>query len=208
MPCRHRREAVVLRPRAEHPELDLAVAHDVGVRRQPAGVAVEQIGDDLGAILPHEVDHLELDAKPVGDGARIHDVLLPGAVADDVVLVDPVLYVRARDVMTLPLEQERGDGAVDAAGQGDEDFFTGGHEAPTTRAGGGLSNERGPPASRHLHKDPLEIVARVGVNWSMFLRALRRKKIPALLLMLTGLVVTPASRAAGDGGSELKLVII
>jgi hypothetical protein len=48
-------------------------------------------------------------------------------VADDVVLVDPVFHVGADDVVALLFEQERGDGAVDAAGHGDEDLFTGGH---------------------------------------------------------------------------------
>ena len=127
MPGCERGKPLGLRPGAEHAELDLAVAHDVRVWREPAGIAVEQVGDDTLTILGHQVDHAELDPEPVADGARVHDVLLPRALADHVVLVDPVLHVRAHEFVALPLEQQGGDGAVDSAGHGDEDFFGGGH---------------------------------------------------------------------------------
>jgi len=55
----------------------------------------------------------------------VGDVLHPRAVADDVVLVDPVLHVGADNVVPLLLEQKGGDTAVDAAGQGDEEAFRG-----------------------------------------------------------------------------------
>jgi hypothetical protein len=114
-------EAVVAGPGAEHAELDFAIAHDVRVGRQPAGVAVEQVVDDPGAVVAHQVDDLKRNPEVAGHGAGVLDVLLPGTVAEHVVLVDPVLHVRAGDVMTLLLKQQRGDGAVDSAGHGDED---------------------------------------------------------------------------------------
>ena len=114
-------EAVVAGPLEEHAELDLAVAHHVGIRREAAPVAVEQVVDDAGAVLVHEVDDAELDAEAFGGGAGVVDVLLPGAFADDVVLVDPVLHVRADELVAFALQEERGHGAVDSAGHGDED---------------------------------------------------------------------------------------
>jgi hypothetical protein len=132
-----RGETVLAGPGAEYAELDLAVAHDVGVGREAAGIAVEQVGDDPVAIVLHEIDHAELDAEMVADGAGVIDVLLPGTMADDVVLVDPVFHVRADDGHALPLEDEGGDRAVDAAGHGDEGFFGSGHEG-----GGNEGRER------------------------------------------------------------------
>jgi len=119
---------------AEHAELHLAVAHHVGIRREAAPIAVEQVIHDQPAVIGHEVDHAKLDAEPVGDGAGVGDVLLPRAVADDLVLVDPVLHVRAHDVVTLLLEQQGGDGAVHSARHGDENPFTNRHE-PSGREG-------------------------------------------------------------------------
>ena len=43
----------------------------------------------------HQVDDAKGDSDLIGDAAGVLDVLLPGAVADDVVLVDPVFHVGA-----------------------------------------------------------------------------------------------------------------
>ena len=122
-----RRKAVLLRPGQEQAELDLPVAEDVRIRGEAAGIAVEQALDDQLPVFPHQVDHLELDPDLLGDPPGVGDVLLPGAAADDVVLVDPVLHVRPRDVASLLLQEQRRDGAVDSAGHGDEDLFSAGH---------------------------------------------------------------------------------
>ena len=94
-------EAVIPGPGAKHPELDLAVAHEVGIGRESAAVSVEQVGDHAFAVVLHEVDHAKLDAEPVAHGAGVVDVPLPRTMADDVVLVDPVLHVGADEVVTL-----------------------------------------------------------------------------------------------------------
>jgi hypothetical protein len=60
--------------------------------------------------------------------------LLPWAFADDVVLIDPVLHVRADEVATLLFEHKGGDGAVDSAGHGDEDLFAVRHQHYDDRA--------------------------------------------------------------------------
>src|ERR1039457_3671894 len=132
MPRCHGRKPVLQRPCAEHTELDLAVAHDVGIRGEAAPVAVEEVLDDLLAVVPHEVDDLEPDPDLPGDAPGVLDVLHPGAMANRAVLVDPVLHVRPGNVAPLPLEKERGDRTVDAAGHGDEDSFRRLHGIPTT----------------------------------------------------------------------------
>lgn len=124
-------EPVIARIGAEHAKFDFAVAHDVGVRREALRVTVEEIRDHALAILLHEIHDAELDAETVANGAGIVDVLLPRTVADDFVLVDPILHVGSDDGHALALEDEGGDGAVDAAGHGDENFSgadTGGDE--------------------------------------------------------------------------------
>src|SRR5690349_4887961 len=78
---------------------------------------------------------MKLDAQMLGGRTGVVDVALPGTVAEDVVLVDPVLHVRAHDVMPLLLQQQGGDGAVDSAGHRDEDFFR--HDETPTHAGPG-----------------------------------------------------------------------
>ncbi len=112
-------EAVFERVVEEDAELDLAVAHDVGVGRDAGLVAGEQVVDDAGAVLVHEVDHAEGDAEGVGDGGGVFDVLLPGAVAEDFVFVDPVFHVGAFDGVALLFEEQGSDGGVDASGHGD-----------------------------------------------------------------------------------------
>ena len=136
-------EAVVAGPLEENPELDLAVAHDVGVGREAPPVSVEQIRDDAFAILLHQIDDAELDAEAVADSAGVLDVLHPRTMADDVVLVDPVLHVGAHEVVALLLEQQGGDGAVHSARHGDEDFFAGGHQAANSSRGEGGVNGAG-----------------------------------------------------------------
>src|SRR5439155_9222658 len=90
----------------------------------------------------HQIYHAKLDSEVRGRGTRILDVLLPRAMADDVIFVDPILHVGAGDVAALLFEQQSGDGAVDSAGHGDENFFASGHETKVrpTRVSCGLSN--------------------------------------------------------------------
>ena len=99
-------------------EFDFAVAHDIGIWGDAILISGEEVFDDAGAVVAHEVDDAELNAEAVGDGAGVLDVLLPRAVAEDVFLIDPVLHVSAHDLMAL-LQQEGGGGAaVNAAGHG------------------------------------------------------------------------------------------
>ena len=118
----HRLEALGPRKFEEHPELHLPVAHRVGIGGDPLRVAAQQVSDDPLAVFAHEVDHPEPDADLVGDPPGVLDVLLPRAMAGDVLLVDPVLHVGAGDLVPLLLEQGRGHAAVHAAGQAHQDL--------------------------------------------------------------------------------------
>src|SRR5207248_1857771 len=91
--------------------------------RESARITVEQVVDDFRAVIPHQVHDVKLDSNLLRHGARVLDVLLPRTIAEYIVLVDPVFHVRANDIAALLFEQQRGYGAVDAAGHGDEDFF-------------------------------------------------------------------------------------
>jgi len=122
VPRGHGLEAMLLRPISKHAELDFAIAHHIRIRRQAALVAGQQVVDDAVTVLLHQVHDAELDLELLADVAGIVDVLHPRAVADDFVLVDPILHVGPDDVVPLLLQAQCGDGAVDAAGHGDEQF--------------------------------------------------------------------------------------
>src|ERR1019366_7686854 len=109
----------------QHAELHTAVAHHVGIGGETALVAVEEIIHHEVAVVLHEIYHAKFDAELVGHGAGILNVLHPRAMADDIVLVDPVFHVRAHNVVPLPFQQERGNRPVDSAGGDYEDAFAG-----------------------------------------------------------------------------------
>ena len=121
-------ETVVAAPLGEDAELDVPVAHHIGIRREAALVAVEEVGDDAVAILFHKIDDPERHAEVLGHSPGIDDVLLPWAIADDIILIDPVLHVGRLDVFVGLLKQQGGDGAVDAARKGDESARAGRHD--------------------------------------------------------------------------------
>jgi hypothetical protein len=148
VPGGQRGETLGLGVGAEHAELHPAVAHHVGIGRLAALVAVEQVVHHEPAVVRHEVDDAKLDPESVADRAGVQDVLLPRAVAEDVVLVDPVLHVRADDRHARLLEQERGDGAVHAAGHRDEDFFRSRHGTKRREGAGVCQTNACGPAKR------------------------------------------------------------
>ena len=55
----------------ERPELDLAVAKHVRIRRAAGGVLAQEVREHPLAIFGGEVDRLELDADHVGNGSGI-----------------------------------------------------------------------------------------------------------------------------------------
>ena len=116
----HRVKRLRLRVGAKHPELDLPVAHDVRIGCQSVGVFIEQVIHHKAAVVAHQVDNAKLDADLLRHGARVLDVLLPGAIAGEGGLLDPVLHVGADDLAALLLQKERGNAAVDPAGHGDQ----------------------------------------------------------------------------------------
>ena len=96
-------------------EFDLAIAHDIRVWCNPGFVAIEQVIDDPLAVVFHQVHHAERDVEGIGYCLGVLDILLPGTVAEDIVLVDPILHVSAFNGIALLFEQESGDAAINAA---------------------------------------------------------------------------------------------
>ncbi len=85
-----------------------------GVR--PARYSARKCGEHLLAILAREVDAVQRQAELEADAARVLKVARVVAVA----VVLPVAHVQALDVVTRVAQQQRGDGGIDAARQGDD----------------------------------------------------------------------------------------
>ena len=103
----------------ERLELDLGVAEHVRVGCAAGGVLAQEIGEHPVLVLGAEVHRLEFDADHVRGRRRVDEVLARGAVLVRVVVL-PVLHEETHDVVSLALEQQRGDRRVDAAGHADD----------------------------------------------------------------------------------------
>ena len=117
--------------RLEHPgalgqetELDLVVARDARVGRPPVLVLPTEVVDDEGAELPLHVQHVVGRSQDAADRPRVLHVVqgaAPPVVFGQIRLVDVVqLHRHADDVVTLPAQQQRGNGRVHAAAHGDD----------------------------------------------------------------------------------------
>jgi hypothetical protein len=105
----------------ERLELDLGVAHHVGVGRAPRAVLREEAREHALTVFGGEVHRLDLDADLFRDRHRIDEILARGAVAV-VVVVLPVLHEEADHVVSRALQQQRRDGGIHASGQSDDDL--------------------------------------------------------------------------------------
>ena len=56
-------------------ELDLAVAEHIRVRRAPAFVFGQEVGEHPLAVFADEVHRLDLDANHIGHGCRVDQIL-------------------------------------------------------------------------------------------------------------------------------------
>jgi hypothetical protein len=102
-------------------ELDLGVAQHVGIGRAPRAVLREEAREHALLVLGGEVHRLDVDADALGRRDRVDQVLARRAVLV-VVVVLPVLHEEADHFVALALEQQRGDGGVDAAGESHDDL--------------------------------------------------------------------------------------
>ena len=123
MAGRERLRAELARGRQQVAELDRAVALDAGHRRLARGVALGKAVDHqlLEALLI--VEHVMRNADPLGDIARVMDVLAGAAGALAMARRAMVVKLQrdADDVVTLRLQQRSRGRGVDAAGHGDDD---------------------------------------------------------------------------------------
>ncbi len=101
------------------PELHLAVAEHVRVRRPPGGELGEERREDALAVLAGEARTMQRDRELVADAARILEIGGRRAVA--VVVLGPVRHEQRLDVVARVQQQRRRDCRVDAAGQRDDD---------------------------------------------------------------------------------------
>ena len=108
-------------------ELQIAVAVDAGVRRDPVFVGVHKAVDDAGAELILEVEDIKREAQPVCDAAGILGIVERAAgmaLGDARVLVVVELHHAANAVIARVRQQLRRDGGIHAAGHGDQYLFS------------------------------------------------------------------------------------
>ena len=72
-----------------------------------------------------KINHFDVNADVVGDTDTVDQILARRAVFA-VVVVFPVFHEDAEHLVTLLLEQPRGNGGIDAAGETNNDFHGGG----------------------------------------------------------------------------------
>src|SRR5690606_5179565 len=101
---------------AENAELHLPVAHYIRIRRDSLAIPREQILDDPVAVLLGEAENPELDPEGFADRPGVADVLLPGTIAGEALLVRPVFHVGTDNFVPLLQEQGRRDAGVHTPG--------------------------------------------------------------------------------------------
>ncbi len=123
-------------------ELHALVATRAGHRRPALGIFVDEAVDHAAAKPAFIVEHVMGDAEPVGDRLRVVDVLSRAARARSPHRLAMVVKLeRDADYFRAGARGERGrDGAVDAAGHGDDDpGFAAGRPSWKSICIGGLS---------------------------------------------------------------------
>ena len=128
MPGRKRGGAELARGLEQIAKLDRAVALDARHRRLARDVARGEIFDHRFAEAILVIEHVMRDADPLGDVARIVDVL-PGATGALAVGRGAMVVELERDadhVVALGLQQRGRHRGIDAAGHGDDDTGVGG----------------------------------------------------------------------------------
>ena len=147
MAGRERRGAELARGLEQIAELDRAVALDAGHRRLARGVAVGEIVDHRLAEAALVVQHVMRDADPLGDVARVVDVLAgaAGALAMGGRAMIVELQRDADDVVAFRLQQRSRHRGIDAAGHGDDDpgVLRTAFEIQTVEHGSGHRCDRG-----------------------------------------------------------------
>jgi hypothetical protein len=103
---------------SKYPELDFPVTQHIRVRRSTGLVRLEEVAEHALAIFPREVDVMQRNLELFADPASVLQIAGGGTVA---CIVFPVRHVQGMHVRALLLEQQGGNGGVDAAGQAEDD---------------------------------------------------------------------------------------
>ncbi|MNC31049.1 hypothetical protein D3C75_793570 [compost metagenome] len=104
----------------EFPELDLAVAHNIRIRRPPGLIFIEEIGKDFIKVFLLEINGIVRNIDLLAYAAYILSIGLCRAYTELVGIV-PVLHEDADDVIALLLEQKRCNGGIDSSRHADDD---------------------------------------------------------------------------------------
>ena len=113
MARRHGVEAELGRPLGQAGELDLAVALDTRIRRDPGAMCRDVRRDNVGLEVVAEVEHEVFDAEGVSGAAGVVDIR--HAAATRVALPAPQAHRHADDVVAVGSEEGGGDGRIDPA---------------------------------------------------------------------------------------------
>ena len=116
------------------PELDLAIAQHVGIRRAPGAQLREEVRKDAFTVFRRKADAMQRDAELRAACARILEVGGRRAVA--LAVVFPVRHEQALNIVAGIREQRRRDRGIDAARHCDD---IAGHGAESAASGGAVS---------------------------------------------------------------------
>ena len=105
-------EALIERIFLEDTEFHFSVTHHVGVRGDSFFVSIDEILDDMLAILIYKIYNFVIDSQMRGNRSRVFYVLLRGAVRQWHFFIHPSLNVGARYFITRLFKKDGCDGAI------------------------------------------------------------------------------------------------
>ena len=121
-------------------ELDLAIAHDVRIRRPSDAVFVQEVGEDTIPVLGGKIARVERNTELTAHCHRIFAVDIRGTRSGEVVFF-PVLHEQAFDLVTGLLQQQACHRGIDATRDTEHHFHATG---PVLRQSMTLSGKRCP----------------------------------------------------------------
>ena len=101
-------------------EFDFTVAHDIGVRRSPSFIFIEEIGKYFIEVFLLEIDGIVGNVESLAHAAHVFSVSFSCAVAKLIGII-PVFHKDADHFIALLFEQERCYGGVDSSRHADND---------------------------------------------------------------------------------------
>ena len=129
-------------------ELDLAVAHDIGIGGDARSITPDHVVDHSFPVSFDQIDDAKGNAQLIGHRARVIDVPLPRTLSKWIRFAEPDLHVAAFHLVPLLLQQVCGHAAVHSTRHGNQDFF---HRFGYRRKGTKAQRHKGTKAQRKDH---------------------------------------------------------